>query len=324
MIYSMLGSVRVMALVNRLARLFHLPVVPHFMDDWPTTLFTRGELLGLGRHAVQSSIAKVLRHSRMGLCISEEMAVEYEQRYGIPFAAFMNCVPESAFEAYQARPEGQPEGELEFVYVGGLHLGRWASLVQLGRILERLRPPLPPARLTVYAPDRDLARHTDAFRGLACVRLAHSVASEAVPIVLQSADVVVHVESFDPDFARYTRLSLSTKLPQYLAAGRPVLGFGPGGLASLRYLASTGAASVVGENDPDLLLRTVEQLCGDPLLRQRLAETGYAHARAHHSKRDVAERFRAHLAAAAVALPVSLLADRGDGRSAGTVLGARP
>ncbi|MEV4656119.1 glycosyl transferase family 1 [Micromonospora sp. NPDC049301] len=295
-VYSVLGSVRVMRLARRLAAACAVPIVPHFMDDWPGTLYSDGELFGLGRRAVAAGLGGVVRRASSGLCISAPMAEEYRRRYGIPFAPFMNCVQESAFDDHREAASAAPgTGPVEFVYVGGLHLDRWASLARLGAALKRLSSPLGPARLTLYAPERDLARYGDVFADLPAVRLARSIGSAEVAPVLWAADVLVHVESFKPEIAQYTRLSLSTKLPQYLAAGRPILGHGPGDLASMRHIVTTGAGLVVGEEDLDLLTRRAGELYGDPLLRRRLGDSGYVYAKVHHAKKEVAARFADHL-----------------------------
>ncbi|MEU1679460.1 glycosyl transferase family 1 [Micromonospora zamorensis] len=296
-VYSVLGSVRVIRLARRLAGTCGVPIVPHFMDDWPATLYSNGELFGLGRRAVDAGLGGVVRRATSGLCISAPMAEEYQRRYGIPFAPFMNCVQESAFDdRREAPPAVAGAGPVEFVYVGGLHLDRWASLARLGAALERLASPPGPARLTLYAPESDLARYGAAFAHLPAVRLARSIGSAEVAPVLWAADVLVHVESFKPEIAQYTRLSLSTKLPQYLAAGRPILGHGPGDLASMRHIVTTRAGLVVGEEDLELLIRRAGELCGDPLLRRRLGDRGYVYAKAHHAKKEVAARFAEHLA----------------------------
>ncbi|MER7442044.1 glycosyl transferase family 1 [Micromonospora avicenniae] len=300
-IYSMLGSARVMDLVRRLAAICQVPVVPHFMDDWPSVIYTNGELLGWGRRATAARMESVISRAGSGLCISEPMAEEYRHRYGIPFAAFMNCVEEDAFTRQPGSngAKADPGKYVEFVYVGGLHLGRWAPLARIGAAMAGLRSSLPQPRLTVHAPERDLLRYGGAFADLPAVRLSQPVASSGVPAVLQTADVLVHVESFAPALARYTRLSLSTKIPQYLAAGRPVLAHGPAELASMRHLRTAGAGWIVGEDDQELLSDAIRGLRGDPALRQRLGCDGYAYAKLHHAKRRVTMRFAEHLAAAA-------------------------
>jgi glycosyltransferase involved in cell wall biosynthesis len=59
---------------------------------------------------------------------------------------------------------------------------------------------------------------------------------------------------------------------------------------------TAGAGLVVGEEDVEQLTRRIEQLCEDPLLRQRLGDTGHSYAKVHHSRQEVAAEFASHLA----------------------------
>ncbi|WP_433349158.1 glycosyltransferase family protein [Micromonospora sp. CA-111912] len=296
-VYATLGSIRQMRLAVLAARECGVPLVPHFMDDWPTTLYTDRQTLGVARPVLLAGVREVVRHSSYGLGISEPMAREYQRRYGLPFAAFGNCVDPADFadRPGPARPAG---AVLDLVYVGGLHLDRWRSLRRVGEALGRLAADGLRARLTVHAPPQDLDRYGERL-GLPGVRLGRSLASDEVAAVLRRADVLVHVESFAEEHRHYTRYSLSTKIPQYLAAGRPVLGFGPAELASMAHLGAAGAGAVVGVDDPDRLAREVARLCADPALRERLGRQGLAFAVRHHRADQVAARFAETLARAA-------------------------
>ena len=48
--------------------------------------------------------------------------------------------------------------------------------------------------------------------------------------------MLVHVESFDNKSRQLTKLSISTKIPEYLATGKPIIAIGPREVASLEYL----------------------------------------------------------------------------------------
>ncbi|MGC4810852.1 glycosyl transferase family 1 [Micromonospora sp. DT228] len=291
-IYTTLGSIRMMRLAVAAAQECRVPLVPHFMDDWPTTLYAGGQVLGLPRLAVRAGFRDVLRHASYGMGISPAMAREFERRYRLPFAAFGNCVDAADFadpdRPAPDRPAGAP---VEVVYVGGLHLDRWRSLRRVGEAVVRLVAQGTPARLTVHAPATDLARYAGAFTGLPAVRLGRSLASAEVAGALRRADVLVHVESFAAEHRRYTRYSLSTKIPQYLASGRPILGFGPTELASMAHLAAADAGAVVGDDDPAALVGALTPLCADAGLRARLGSRGLAYAVRHHRADQVAARF---------------------------------
>ncbi|MEU5724520.1 glycosyl transferase family 1 [Micromonospora sp. NPDC047738] len=291
-IYTTIGSIRVMRLAVVAAEECRASLVPHFMDDWPSTLYAQGQVLGLPRLAVRAGVRKTLRHSSYGMGISEPMAREYERRYRLPFATFGNCVNAAEFAAPDASPDlEQDRPVVELVYVGGLHLDRWRSLRRVCEAVGLLAARDVPVRLTVHAPTADLVHYGDAFAGLSAVRLGRSLDSAEVGAVLRRSDVLVHVESFAAEHRRYTRYSLSTKIPQYLAAGRPLLGFGPAELASMAHIGAARAGVVVGVDDPTALATELSRLCTDRALRDRLGRQGLAYAVRHHRADQVAARF---------------------------------
>ena len=65
--------------------------------------------------------------------------------------------------------------------------------------------------------------------------------------LLQSADIAVHVESFDEKMIRRTWVSISTKIADYLGAGKCILAIGPEEIASIAHIKE--AACVVNQLD---------------------------------------------------------------------------
>jgi glycosyltransferase involved in cell wall biosynthesis len=225
--------------------------------------------------------------------ISQAMADEYESRYGRPFSVFGNSVDESGFAAAgSARPASVPDDSpshpVRLVYVGGLHLDRWQPLIDIASALGSVDPR---ARLVIHAPDADLETFGDVLTACPGVQLAGSVSSDQVPGILAAADILVHIESFDDAHRRYTRLSLSTKIPQYMAAGRAILAYGPGEVASMKHIEAVRAGVVVGQEDPQALAAAVTKLTTDAAARNELGNNGYWFARRHHAKDLVAARF---------------------------------
>ena len=302
-IYSMPGSIRLMSLVLYVSRRLSLPVVPHFMDDWPVTRYRTSFLCAPPRWKMVSRLGAVIRRSPLGMTISEAMAEEYQGRYGIRFEAFMNCVEVPGDCPTVASRDDAP---VRFAYVGNLHLNRWRALLDVGTALNALQREGIRAELLVYAPAADIEQHRQSLSAVPGIRIAGSLSAADIPAALRAADVLVHVESFDPAVSKYTRLSLSTKLPQYMAAGRPILAYGPATLASCRYVAGSRCGVVVGSEERDALLAAARGLAAQPLQRADLGRCGWQAAANRHSATAAREAFRTALAeAAAVGLPSS-------------------
>jgi glycosyltransferase involved in cell wall biosynthesis len=294
LIYSNLASIRIARLATWLARTLDVPLVPHFMDDWLSTYAVPGRSIGTQAHAaiLNRQVRSIMHDAPLGLSIGQEMADEYGRRFGKPFHPFMNTV--DVPDVPDAPRSFTPP--VRFVYVGGLHLGRDESLAAVARSIGAVAD-AGPSELHIYAPESDGARARAITRIGPHVSFKGSVSPARVPEVLRDADVLVHVESFQPELVQFTRLSVSTKIPQYLAAARPIIAFGPDELASIQYVGRSGGglcASVVAELEQ--ALRTV---IDQPQTRVRLGTIGWRQARAHHEATSVRRRFREVLITAA-------------------------
>ena len=296
LIYSTLGSTRLMGLVLGAAKRCRARIVPHFMDDWPGTYY-RGWLNTVPRMIMLSRLRSVMRMSPLGLSICSAMAAEYEQRYGIRFQAFMNCV--SVSSECPAMPAGDSGRPLRLLFTGGLHLNRWRSLADVGRALLALREEGIMAELVIHTSMTEAAMFTPTLSAIATIRLGGPLPIDQLRSALQQADILVHVDSFDPTPRQYLRLSMSTKLPLCMASGKAILAYGPRELASCRYVQDSQCGVVVGEQNAALLLKAVRTLASDPQRRAELGRRGWEVARRNHHASVVRERFRLVLARAA-------------------------
>jgi hypothetical protein len=293
-IFTNLGSIRQMRMATQIARLTGAPIVTYFNDDWPSTHFADDILKKVPRLLLQRELRRVFPLTVAGAAASTAMATEYRQRFGLPFEPFMYC-----FSSPAAPPPPPAGDEVRFCYVGGLHLDRWRALAAIGTAAAQLRSSSRGVRILVYAPEADL-RQYGALLSAAGIEVMGSLRAEEVQDVLVQHHVLVHVESFHEQLRRYTRLSFSTKLPQYLAAGRPILAWGPAELASCRYIAETGTGLVVGEQREDLVQCALTTLAADSELRRTMGERAWSTAKEKHDPTSMCERFRALLAGAAV------------------------
>lgn len=251
-IHSVLGGARFMRLALAASRELDIPIVPHLMDDWPSTLYSSGELLGLARKVCLKLFAEVLDRSPRILTIGRAMAAEYGVRYGKDCIAVGNSVDPADYLA--ARSETSADEAHELVYVGGLYLGRAAMLRAVARALERVAEPW---RLVVHAPARDvdlLGRDETGH-----LRVGRDLEPDEVPRRLRSATALLFVESLQPAIAAFTRLSVSTKVPQYLAARRPIVAVGPRGQASIGELTENASTALVVHGTSALDLAPLER-----------------------------------------------------------------
>lgn len=293
-IYSPLASVRIMGVACTLSEMAQVRIVPHFMDDWPATLYRSSAFAPVLRARLAAALQRVLKRSSIGLTIGDAMAREYTRRFGLAFEPFMNCVEEQRLAT--CSPQSTPRRAVEFVYTGGLHLKRWQSLREIGAALLRLRGRGVVGELRIYTGSDEAKCYGRALTLEPAMRVAGSLPADQVAEVQRSADCLVHVESFNQRHRRFTRYSISTKIPEYLGSGRPLLAYGPGEVASLQYIQESGAGVVVGEHDTAQLSAALEKLIRGADLRLALGRAGHRVACQRHRSLDQRERLRVLLA----------------------------
>lgn len=255
-------------LVEEICRERDLPLIVETTDDYVTPgprwlPFSRAyyrQMQRVYRRAVDRSHAMV--------AIGGTMAQEYETRFGGRWEVAMNSV-----EAHPAMPPRPLDGDRPVLlqFAGNLGLNRWRVLAALGSALDLLAQRHgTETRLEIFsidAPEADvLAQLTASSR----VDFRGAVDSETLARHRAEADVLVHVESFDPHNRHITRLSVSTKIPEYMAADRVVLAIGPADVASIRYVADEDFGAVVTSEDPGRIAEELHTLLVDPERQDRL------------------------------------------------------
>ncbi|HEY9001046.1 MAG TPA: hypothetical protein VIM89_06825 [Mucilaginibacter sp.] len=249
-IYSPLGSIAITDITYKLSVQYNLPVVPHFMDDWPHTIYEGDPMLLVPRLKKKRLLNKVLRRTKAGIVISEKMANEYRSEYHKEFFALMNCVDIKEPD----KTDQHKNGKIVFSYFGGLHLLRWQTLLSFFKAVKNNRAyAANDLEFRIYTSDADRAKYQHEFGQIAEVVFCDRVSQGALIGEMRKSNYLVHVEAFDEKIKKYTRLSISTKIPEYLVAQRPIIAIGPGDIASIEYLRDNDCAHVIADlNSPEL------------------------------------------------------------------------
>jgi len=243
-IYTVMGSIRINRLVLSVSDSYKLNIIPHFMDDWISTKYTGTIWFYPPKKILVQSVKKLLKKANFGFCICEKMCTEYETRFHKKFYPLMNTVKYSVL-----LPKNKAENELKsdvfFTYFGGLHVNRWKSLNALSDALYNVSLKINKNLILEIYTSVEFIKNFSSNFNRTNIRFFENVSHESAFQKMQQTNYLVHVESFDEQVIQFTRLSLSTKIPEYLAAGRPVFAIGPSSVASIEYLQENECAYVV-------------------------------------------------------------------------------
>lgn len=123
------------------------------------------------------------------------------------------------------------------VYAGNLLYGRIDILRQIADVVDGFARCGLEVSFEIYSNTPLLPKEIKAYFGNGCAtkyfgKRDYSVIKQR----LAEADVVLHVESFEPDQILKTKYSFSTKIIDYLQSGSVLLAVGPREVASMRYI----------------------------------------------------------------------------------------
>jgi glycosyltransferase involved in cell wall biosynthesis len=297
-VYSDPGNLPMMSLVDQISAEFSCPFALHIMDDWPSYRYRDGVLQGIVRSHMERRLRSLISRAASLLVVSDAMAAEYEARYGRTFLPVHNPVDLQRWDAlaaaYGDEPDRPPNDCLRVVYAGKVNSDTSGSLLDVAEVISDMSSHGQRISLRVNTPDTGAPAVT---RMAACRGVVVAPAGEycRVPSLMKAADVLLLPLDFDERSVRSMRLSMSTKVSEYLASGRPVLTYAPRGSAVAEYARTGGWSLLVDERDPAAIRRALNLLMEDRALRREMGSRARQVAAESHDASRVRAQFRAAL-----------------------------
>ena len=134
---------------------------------------------------------------------------------------------------------------LRIVYAGNLYYGRVDSLEIIARALENINQETVKCCLEIYTGSDVTSEISKKLNRGDSSRICGPRPYEEIKQVLNEADIVLHVESFEPLQKRDVRYSFSTKIIDCMQSGSVLMVLGPDGIASVEYVKQIPGAIVV-------------------------------------------------------------------------------
>lgn len=296
-VYALFDKYPITKITTLACEKLNIPLFMHVADDFVMALYQNRPLAFKLQVESRRWFKRAVATASERAAISPPMAEEYSRRYNKPWTWYTTLVDP---ESYDPSPI-ESIGSKKLIYAGNLDLGRWQSLNSLALALEQLREEKGiEAKLHIYSPPNQIDQHRYVLDIPHVTELCGWAPPADLPKIFHCADILVHVESFQTEFTEFTKLSFSTKLSQYMMAGRCILALGPRTLGSLNVIQTANAGVVVHENDQRVIMNRLYQILIDSGMRQQLAQNGRNWAIQHVSIKSGRERFRQQIIQAAM------------------------
>lgn len=261
-------------------------IIPFYMDDAFYWNCETSLIDNYRRKRIRCFARRIHQHSRQILTICNYMSEEYEKIFALPCQAFVNSVHVGNIE--EKKKLNTP---VVFSYLGNLHSNRWKGLFEIGEALRKIEEDKGiKCSLDVYSASLLEDRMIEAFEAINNIRFKGAVPASKVREIQVSSDVLVHVESFDVRSANSTRLSLSTKIPEYMSSGVPIFAYGPEQIASMKYLRDYNLAQTCFFKDK--LYESLLSILTDNSLRIRYVNNSVLRVMEEHDIQKVSKDFQ--------------------------------
>jgi glycosyltransferase involved in cell wall biosynthesis len=279
-----------------LARLKRARLVIEVRDLWPAIFVELGvltdrrligllERLELAAYAAADQVVVVSDGFRANLIGRGVPARKVHTiRNGVSLARFRPAADEDspAREETRARLGARP-GDCLVVYAGTHGISH--ALPAVADAAALLNGQAVRVAFVGDGADKPRLRRRVAELGLANVTLAPAVPPSQVPELLAAADVCLVTLRDVPLFATF----IPSKMFEYLAAGKPVIGAVTG--ESAQILREAGA-DVVPPEDSEALARTISALAADPARRRAMGRQGRAYVERFFDRTELAREYR--------------------------------
>lgn len=185
--------------------------------------------------------AKCIKHADKLYAVSNEMAQLYKKLFKKDVSIlYKGC-------DLSVAPKNSNNSPLRMVYAGNLLWGRDETLAKIVKALKIINSDSLKIVLEIYTGTAisDTLKSKLNVKGIS--RVLSAKPYEEIKKIINSADISLHVESFDREQIKLVKQSFSTKIIDCLQSGTQVIGIGPKKIASVEYLRKIDGVLVIDE-----------------------------------------------------------------------------
>jgi hypothetical protein len=265
-----------------LSKEYKLPLVSYFTDDYVIYPISRNFFEYLQHQRIKLFYPKTINHSSICYTIGDLMAKEYSQYFKKEFIPIMNSIEKQEYTQYK------PNEKIKMSYFGGLHLNRWQMLIKLASLIDDVNIDV----YSIETPSEEILKQFEKSK----INFKGAVRGENLKQSILSSDILLHVESNDAYYRSLTKLSISTKIPEYLMSGRFILGYGPEDVASMRIISDNQIGKVISsEMSDDKIKIELKSILSDPFLRESVGRKGHDFAIKNYDNVKISREFKIQL-----------------------------
>ncbi len=294
-IYTILGSNFFMSLVDYIHQKYKLPLSIHFMDDWQSCIYKKGIFSLLERRKMKYLLNKIIKNADVCLAISEEMKIEYSQRYKREFLAFQNCIDIENLKINNINSNKNKNDKPIFTYTGSiLPFAQFYSLIDITKAIKELRNEGYNIIYKIYTPLSLSDNYIEKLKLIdSSIKVDDAITEDKrfFEVLNNSTGLFLPV-NFDDFSKNFIRYSMPTKVPSYLISNTPIIAYGPKDVAQIKYALESEWAYVVSNKSIIELKKTILRLINDNIHNKKIVKNAQNIFYKFHHAKNVREQFQ--------------------------------
>jgi len=231
----------------------HAKIITFVADDVYTIYSDRSSVL---MRRYKKNFEDIMYMSDMVYGASEMMCSEYGRLFNIQMKPLYKGCHFMGVKDVINNP-------LRIVYAGNLQYGRINSLAKIADVLEVINQHTIKCYLEIYTGSDITPEINEKLNRKQSSRICGPRPYETIKQILHQADIVLQVESFEPQQQKIVRFSFSTKITDCMQSGSVLMVIGPKGISSVEY--TKNIPGVLLATDPDEIGNLLKNVLNNPM-----------------------------------------------------------
>lgn len=287
-IYTTANEPEVIRLVKEVQAITGSKIITHIWDDLIKNYFNQpGLFYQYRKNYNNKALLDLLNKSTLCLSISSAMGAEYYKRYGKKFKTFHNCLDFGANQ-YPSKENYKINGPFTILYAGRVGVGISDCLIDVCKAIEQLEV----NKFELHIQTTSTHIILDKLKVYSFVKVRPVVSYDEIKRILASADLLLLPYNFDKHSVELLRLSMPTKIPEYMISGTPILLYADEKMFITQFAKDNSIAYVLDNAKISDIARALEVLSVNEELRSRLGNDARNYAIQHFNAAHVRSDFR--------------------------------
>jgi len=248
-----------------------IPSVIHVMDDWPTTISSRGFLKDYWSRKIDREFKSLLNMVDLHLSISDAMSEEYKKRYEKKFIPFHNPVDVELWIPFSKKDFTIDKKYINILYSGRIgDNGIAESVVEVASAIDTMKDGEANIKLHIQTPTKD-SRIIDRLNKYRCIVFNPFADYKQIPRIFSNADILLLANDFSTLGLKYLKFSMPTKASEYMISGTPVMVYAPLDAAVSQFFSRNECGYCITMQKREEIIKAIKYIIDNEWYRKKIS-----------------------------------------------------